>query len=164
MSSSVFRRWSCQIIGASRLQYITRSSLPTCRPHAAKGSSCGNSTYSDLLASPYTKAVLTSANMIDLLAQFSHLVVALEITVRMAIKPGVPASNSPRLFPVLNSRAASRALAIGCYSVTLFVTTHLMLIIFPSSSLSMDSLDATRYTFILLNLFISLRVASITIF
>ena len=76
----------------------------------------GNSTCSDLLVSPYRKAVLTSANMIDLVAPSSHLVIAREITVRIAIRPGVPANNSPRLSPVLNSRATRRALAIGCSS------------------------------------------------
>ena len=71
------------------------------------------------------KAVLTSASMIDLLVPFSHLVIALEITVRMAIKPGVPANNSPRLSPVLNSRATRRALATGCSSAPLFVNDPL---------------------------------------
>ena len=89
-----------------------------------QGSSGGNSTYNDLLASPYKKAVLTSANMIDLFAPFSHLVIAREVTVRIAIRPGVPAHNSPRLSPALNSRASRRALAIGCSSVPLFVMTH----------------------------------------
>ena len=51
--------------------------------------------------------------MIDLLAPVSHLVIALEITVLVAINPDVPANNSPRLSPVLNSRATRRALAIG---------------------------------------------------
>ena len=83
-----------------------------------------NSTYSDLLASPHKKAVLTSADMIELFAPFPHLVIAREITVRIAIRPGVPACNSPRLSPVLNSRATIRALAIGCSSVPLFVVTH----------------------------------------
>ena len=41
--------------------------------------------------------------------------------------------NSPRLSPVLNSRARRRALAIGCSSVPFFVITHLMLIIFTPS-------------------------------
>ena len=100
---------------------IARSSFPTCRPEAAKGSSGGNSTYNDLRASPYRKAVLTSAGMIDLLVPVSHFVIAREITVRIAIRPGIPANNSPRLSPVLNSRAARRALAIGYSSVPLSV-------------------------------------------
>ena len=58
--------------------------------------------------------------MIDLLAPLSHFVIALEITVRIAIKPGLPANTSPRLSPVLNSRATGRALAIGCSSVPWF--------------------------------------------
>ena len=61
----------------------------------------------------------------------------------MAINPGVPANNSPRLSPVLNSRATRRALAIGSF-------------------LCMDSLVTTRYTFILLNRSISLRFDSFT--
>ena len=52
----------------------------------------------------------------------------------------------------------------GCSSVLLFVITHLMLVIFPPPSLSMDPLVTTRYTFILLNLSIPLRFASISIF
>ena len=66
------------------------------RPDAAKGSSGGNSTFNDLVALPYRKAVLTPAYMIDLLVPFSNFVIALDITVRMTIKHGVPAKNSPR--------------------------------------------------------------------
>ena len=102
---------------------MARSSFPTQRPEPDKGSSGGNSTYSDLLGSPYRKAVLTSANMIHLFVPSSHLVIAREITALIAIRPGVPANNSPRLSPMLNSRAARRTLAIGCSSVLLFVMT-----------------------------------------
>ena len=73
------------------------------------------------------KAVLTSASIIDLLARFSPFVIVREITVRIAIEPGVPADNSPRLSPVLNSRATRRALAIECSSVPLFDADHLLL-------------------------------------
>ena len=121
------------------------------------------SKYSDLLVSPYKKAVLTSANMIDLFVPSSCLVIAREITVRIAIRPGVPASNSPLLSQCGTRVLPDVFLAIGCSSAPLFVMTQLMLIIFPSSSLFMDSLVTTRYTFNLLNLYISLRFASITI-
>ena len=39
---------------------------------------------------------MTSASMIDLFVPFSHFVIAREIIVRIAIRPGVPANNSPR--------------------------------------------------------------------
>ena len=81
---------------------------------------------------------------VDFLTPFSHFVIALEITALLFLSP------------VLNSRATRRAWEIGCSSVPLFVTTHLMLIIFPSLFPSVDSLLTTRYTFILLSPFVSL--------
>ena len=140
---------------------MARSSFRTYRLEAAKGSSGGNSTYNDLLASPNRKAVLTSASMIDLFAPFPHSVIAGEITVCIPIIPGVPANNSPRLFPVLNSRATRRAL-VNCdvSSVPLFVITPLDAGHFSFFvSFFMDSLVTTRYTFILLNLHVSLDVS-----
>ena len=70
------RIWSCQIIGASSVPYMAHSSLPTYWPDAAKGSSGGNSKYSDFLASPYKKAAVTSASRIALLVPFTCFVFA----------------------------------------------------------------------------------------
>ena len=107
-----------QITGASRVPYMARSCFPTYRWEADMRSSGGNSTYSAFLASPYRKAVLTSARMIDLLAPSSRFVIAQEITVRIAthqiclqcgthVPPDVPSQFS-------------------CSSVPLIVITHLL--------------------------------------
>ena len=115
------------------------------------GSSSGNSTFS-LLASPHRKAVLTSANMIDLFAPSSRFVIAREITVRIAIRHGVPANNSPRFVSSVDLACHKTRLGNWVLFRSFVRDDPLDADHLPSSSLSMDSLVTTRYTFILLNL------------
>ena len=112
----VFKRWSCQIIGASRvpnmhidqmlpkvLQVPTQRATTSLRHHTRKLSShlpafLTFSLHSHILSSPRKSLFASPSN-----------------------------HNSPRLSPVLNSRATRRALAIGCSSVSLFDADHLLL-------------------------------------
>ena len=133
-----FHTWHVQVFPRND-QKLTRS------PPVA------NSTYSGLLASPYSKAVLTSASMIDLFVPSSHLVIAREITVRIA----------------------TSSVELACYQTCLgnwmlfcslicddsFDADHS-----PSSSLFHGfSCDNTVHLHSLKSLHLSLRFASITI-
>ena len=115
ISSGVSRRWSCQITGESRLEFHTWyvQVLPRIDQKLTGSPLLATQRATASLRRHTERQVLTSASMIDLFAPSSHFVIAREITVRIATRPGVPANNSPSLSPVLNSRATRGALAIG---------------------------------------------------